>query len=248
MVDSLDSEDTTAALSANQGRVLKKMIEELPSGGGGITEEKEVYIGEEEPTDDGAKLWIDPTGTPSQPSQPSAGVEVIDNLESESTTAALSANQGRVLKEMIVQSGGGGSITLDSEMSDTSTNAVSNKVIKEYVDNAVAQGGGGAMSNYPLVYVEDSVAELEMQPNTMYFIMTPRTLKLTLGEPVPNIVNEYCLLMVGGGANAPVTLPDSHIIWAGGNAPAFAEYALYEISMVYVQGILFGVSAEFSLM
>lgn len=35
------------------------------SGGGGITEEKEVYIGEEEPTDDGAKLWIDPTGTPS---------------------------------------------------------------------------------------------------------------------------------------------------------------------------------------
>ena len=31
---------------------------------------------------------------------------------------------------------GGGSITLDYEMSDTSTNAVSNKVIKEYVDNA----------------------------------------------------------------------------------------------------------------
>lgn len=35
VVDSLDSEDTTAALSANQGRVLKEMIEELPSGGGG---------------------------------------------------------------------------------------------------------------------------------------------------------------------------------------------------------------------
>ena len=34
VVDSLDSEDTTAALSANQGRVLKEMIEELPSGGG----------------------------------------------------------------------------------------------------------------------------------------------------------------------------------------------------------------------
>lgn len=29
------------------------------NSGGGITEEKEVYIGEEEPTDDGAKLWID---------------------------------------------------------------------------------------------------------------------------------------------------------------------------------------------
>ena len=36
-----------------------------------------------------------------------------------------------------VSIGGGGSITLDSEMSDTSTNAVSNKVIKEYVDDEV---------------------------------------------------------------------------------------------------------------
>lgn len=34
-------------------------IEDIPSGGGGITEETEVYIGEEAPTDDGAKLWID---------------------------------------------------------------------------------------------------------------------------------------------------------------------------------------------
>ena len=33
--------------------------------------------------------------------------------------------------------GGGDSITLDSEMSDTSTNAVSNKVIKEYVDSFI---------------------------------------------------------------------------------------------------------------
>lgn len=66
-----------------------------------VTEEKEVYIGSDEPTDDGAKLWIDPTGTPSSPSQPSESVEVVDNLESDSTTAALSANQGRVLKEMI---------------------------------------------------------------------------------------------------------------------------------------------------
>ena len=48
---------------------LKQYVDDkVASGGGGITEETEVYIGEEEPTDDGAKLWIDPTGTPSQPS------------------------------------------------------------------------------------------------------------------------------------------------------------------------------------
>ena len=41
-----------------------------------------------------------------------SSVEVVDNLESESTTAALSANQGRVLKEMIdnLPSGGGGNL------------------------------------------------------------------------------------------------------------------------------------------
>lgn len=72
------------------------------------------------------------------------GVTIVDNLDSEDTTAALSANQGRVLKEMIEElpSGGGGSITLDSEMSDTSTNAVSNRVIKEYVDNAAPRQFG----------------------------------------------------------------------------------------------------------
>lgn len=37
----------------------------ISSGNSGISEETEVYIGEEAPTDDGAKLWIDPTGTPS---------------------------------------------------------------------------------------------------------------------------------------------------------------------------------------
>lgn len=42
--------------------------------------------------------------------------------------------------------GGGGSITLDSEMSDTSTNAVSNKVIKEYVDNAAPRQFGDDFS------------------------------------------------------------------------------------------------------
>lgn len=36
-----------------------------------------------------------------------------------------------------IEGGGGGSITLDTEMSDTSTNAVSNKVIKAYVDSFI---------------------------------------------------------------------------------------------------------------
>lgn len=44
-------------------------------GGGGITEEKEVYIGTQ-PTED-AKLWIDPTGTPSGGGGNSGGSNVF---------------------------------------------------------------------------------------------------------------------------------------------------------------------------
>lgn len=45
--------------------------------GGGITEEKEVYIGSDTPPE-GAKVWIDPTGNPSQPSD-YATKEYVDN-------------------------------------------------------------------------------------------------------------------------------------------------------------------------
>lgn len=38
--------------------------------------------------------------------------------------------------------GGGGSITLDTEMSGTSTNAVQNKTIKEYVDKSAPRQFG----------------------------------------------------------------------------------------------------------
>ena len=37
--------------------------------------------------------------------------------------------------------GGGTSVTVDTEMSDTSTNPVQNKVIKKYVDDKILSGG-----------------------------------------------------------------------------------------------------------
>lgn len=57
-----------------------------------------------------------------------SSVEVVDSLDSEDTTAALSANQGRVLKEMIGQTGGG-STNVDifpSEYSDEFNNDFTN--------------------------------------------------------------------------------------------------------------------------
>lgn len=53
-----------ATLKYKDGNEWKK----VSIGGGGSTEE--VYVGSDAPTDDNVKVWIDPTGTPSQPSQP----------------------------------------------------------------------------------------------------------------------------------------------------------------------------------
>ena len=88
----------------NGQNVLGRGNIEIEGGSGGITEEKEVYIGSDEPTDENVKLWIDTDEE--EEGGGGASVEVIDNLESDSTTAALSANQGRVLKEMIAAGGG----------------------------------------------------------------------------------------------------------------------------------------------
>lgn len=51
-----------------------------------------VYIGTEEPTNPAIQVWINPEGNTSS---------VVDNLDSHSAVDVLSANQGRVLKELI---------------------------------------------------------------------------------------------------------------------------------------------------
>ena len=97
-----------------------------------------------------------------------AGPEVVDNLESNSSTKALSAKQGKELKimndgKLSVPSTAGeaGQIlqldanaepewvtpasvgaTYDSEADDTSTNAIQNKAIKKYVDDTKAAKDG----------------------------------------------------------------------------------------------------------
>ena len=177
VVDSLDSEDTTAALSANQGRVLKEMIEELPSGGGGTAAEgTKVYpiywsTGTEPISEDEQKankeaydalikgepcLCVSAVGMTRFPLTPI----VIPNMTYIQFNADLStaANDGGIYTmTALIAVRADGSVLLSSQTeanlatteyvdnavansggggSDTSTNAVSNKVIKEYVDNA----------------------------------------------------------------------------------------------------------------
>lgn len=56
-------------------------------------------------------------------------VNVVDNLQSTSTSAALSAHQGKVLKDAIDNLDLSGTLTVDSALSSISTNPVQNKVV-----------------------------------------------------------------------------------------------------------------------
>lgn len=83
IVDNLNSDSSTSALSAKQGKALNNKI---PAKS--IVEGGKIYLAKE----DGTKL---DSGT----ELPAGGstIEVVNNLESDSTTAALSAAQGKVL-------------------------------------------------------------------------------------------------------------------------------------------------------
>lgn len=63
---------------------------------GGGTGSNEVDISETEPTEDTVELWVDLSE-----SDIAGDAQIIDNLESTSTTDALSANQGRILNNKI---------------------------------------------------------------------------------------------------------------------------------------------------
>lgn len=83
IVDNLNSDSSTSALSAKQGKALNNKI---PTKS--IVEGGKIYLAKEDGTklDSGTEL---PVG--------GSTIEVVNNLESDSTTAALSAAQGKVL-------------------------------------------------------------------------------------------------------------------------------------------------------
>ena len=102
------------------GTNIKTINNESLLGSGNIaltTEEKEVSIGTTEPVNEDTKIWINPEEEATSATlaavafsgnyedlngKPETIGEVIDNLTSTSTTLPLSANQGKVLNEKII--------------------------------------------------------------------------------------------------------------------------------------------------
>ena len=104
--DSLTSSNPKIALSANQGKVLKGLVDKT----------EEVQISTAKPTNTNIELWIDTT-------QDSPIVtNVIDSLTSTDTKSALSANQGKILNDKKLNLTGGtltGNLTIQKQTNAT---------------------------------------------------------------------------------------------------------------------------------
>lgn len=114
------------------------------------------------------------------------------------------------VEQMIADSiGSGGSITLDTEMSDTSTNAVSNKTIKKYVDDeaervvAYAEGVANDAEAAAKKYTDEKIKNSGGGGN----ITVDDAISLTSENPVQNavitdaldgLVYDYDLLTITG--------------------------------------------------
>lgn len=134
------------------------------------------------------------------------------------------------------EGGSGTNIVVDTAMSDSSENAVQNKVIKAYVDNAVANTGGGSgnylgirelKANYDMTVTEEQKAyNIETYNKAQAgeaFALNVMGLVLNLGMVVPNAVL----------FNSFVANPDSNREFRSMCVTLFADGTFYPSQLDY---------------
>ena len=112
--------------------------------------------------------------------------------------------------------------TVDTLMSDTSTNAVQNKIIKSYIDNNC---------NIPLETT--TVSSKTLSPNKYYkWTNSLSSITITLETPSnSNILNNYMFEFTVSEIGCTLIVPDT-IKWLNGVAPVLEATKTYQISII----------------
>lgn len=127
---------------------------------------------------------------------------------------------------------GGGSVTVDTAMSDTSTNPVQNKTVKAYVDSKAATAG-----QMPVLSHGSSETAVELTPNVMHrWTNAVSQLTISLKSVSSSYVQHYMMQFTTSTAGCTLTMP-SGIQWASGLAPIMKPGTTYQISIVNYCGV-----------
>lgn len=116
-------------------------------------------------------------------------------------------------------SGGGSSITVDTALSTTSTNAVQNKVITQAIDNKADKSS----------VVNQTATTATIEPNTLNVWGSVTELNITLGAEKTGVINEYMIQFTSSASGTSLVLP-SDIKWL--SAPTITENKVYQISII----------------
>lgn len=152
--------------------------------------------------------------------------DIVDSLSSASTTAALSANQGKVLND-----GKQDKIDATHKLSadlvdDTSTT-------NKFVTSSEKSTWNGKADKVLVVNHGTDDTTYSVTPNTLHIWGTVASLTLTLATPTDNtIVNEYMIEFVSGSTATTLSLPSS-VEWAESCGALSVEASkTYQVSIV----------------
>ena len=175
--DNLTSQSRVNALSANQGRVLKELV-------------------------DGKASTTDLTNLETKLIQliNNSTVDVIDNLTSTSTTSALSANQGRILKDLVDAASGGTSVVVEDKLTSTSKdNALSanqGRVLDEKISKLNIFGIGYTVDSFNAYNKPTKITFSDGVTATLTWIGTQlSTIKASTGETITMQYNNDGLII-----------------------------------------------------
>lgn len=116
-------------------------------------------------------------------------------------------------------------ISVDTSMSDTSNNPISNRVVKSYIDSKV---------NIPYVTLYGTYSDTYLEPNKYYKVTSERTsVYIQLQTPTDtSILNNYMIEFTTSATSSCTLYTSGDIKWANGVVPTLELGCTYQISII----------------
>jgi len=180
-----------------------------------------------------AQYWGDPELIEVSLYNDGTGIIVDQPLnDSELTSSSYMAPQTKAVKAYVdnaISNIKPPTITIDSAMSEFSTNPVQNKVVRSYVNNTIAS----AIANTETPVVSATSSYQTIEPNKYYkWTSEMYSLTITLATPAnESILNNYMFEFTTSSSGCTLNVP-STVKWANGEIPNIEASKTYQVSII----------------